>query len=462
LFTILLFSIGFFGLGWLVVGPILYGSVVSEKTSIPCLQEIALILVCGMVADYGLVLYLQSLQSSLLIGSSLSIFGLVCYVIRSYRCRNREKYFCSISWKKTVGIVVLCGFYFIPILTEPLSAWDARSIWFFHAKMIYAEGALSHAAGWSHPSVTFSHVDYPKLIPVLAAQATYISGFWNEYLPKVALIFMLVPAILWLFSFARRSFSFVFLLMVFPLSLCEWLWNGYMDGYFALYFSISLLLYGRYMISRRTIDIVSSVCCLLLLLNIKGEGLLAVISVITGFCLIMSIKFVRKQCPPIQLKKLFKLYWRAGFALFIWLSPFMMWNIYKQRWNLSNDLQIGSMQSLARISSRLTDGSWLVIVERSFEELWSALLILGVACVASAIQKKPVVKESLPALVTGGIYFLGITTIYLLTPYDLLWHLKTSIDRTMLVIRGCIFVGSFFILSALEKPQTMTEETPVH
>ena len=361
-----------------------------------------------------------------------------------------------------MGIVVFGGFYIIPILTEPVSAWDARSIWFFHAKMIYAEGALSQAAGWSHPSVVWSHVDYPKLVPVLAAQATYISGFWNEYLPKVALIFMLVPALLWLFSFARRSLSFVLLLMVFPLSLSAWLWNGYMDGYFALYFSISLLLYGRYMISRRTIDIVSSVCCLLFLLNIKNEGMLAVISVITGFCLIMGIKFVRKQCPPIQLKKLFILYWRAGFALFIWLSPFMMWTLNKQRWNLSNDLQIGSMQSLARISSRLTDGSWLVIVERSFEELWSALLILGVVCVSSAIQKKSVTKESLPALVAGGIYYLGVTTIYLLTPNDLLWHLNTSIHRTMLVIWGCIFVGSFFMLSALERPKTMTEENPVH
>jgi hypothetical protein len=218
LFTILLFSIGFFGIGWLVVGPLLYGSVVSKKIPIPCFQEIALILVCGMIADYGLVLCLQSLQISLLIGSSFSIFGIACFGIRSYRCQNREQYLCSVSFKKTLGIIAFIGFYLIPILSKPLSAWDARSIWFFHAKMIYTEGALSQAAGWSHPSVVFSHVDYPKLVPVLAAQVTYINGLWNEYLPKVALIFMLVPALLWLFSFSRRSFSFVLLLMVFPLT----------------------------------------------------------------------------------------------------------------------------------------------------------------------------------------------------------------------------------------------------
>jgi hypothetical protein len=234
-----------------------------------------------------------------------------------------------------------------------------------------------------------------------------------------------------------------------------------MDGYFALYFSISLLLYGRYMISRRTIDMVPSLCCLLFLLNIKNEGVLAVISAILGFCLITGIKFIIKHSSPIQFKKSLSLFWRAFFALFIWLSPFIMWTLNKQRWNLSTDLQIYSIQSFARISSRLTDGSWLIIVERSFEELWSTLLILGVVCVSSAIQKTSLVKESLPALVTGGIYYLGVYTIYLLTPHDLLWHLNYSIDRTMLVIWGCIFVGSFFMFSELERHQMMTEENSV-
>jgi len=39
----------------------------------------------------------------------------------------------------------------------------------------------------------FSHPDYPLLVPILAAQAANLAGFWNEQLPKSALVLLLVP-----------------------------------------------------------------------------------------------------------------------------------------------------------------------------------------------------------------------------------------------------------------------------
>ena len=446
---IALFSGGFilfFGLGWLIVGPLLYDSVVPKKAFSVSLQDAALILLCGIMVNYGLVLCFQSLHISLFIESILSSIGLLCFAFCLFRWCERRTFLSSISWKKTIGIILLVGFYAIQILTKPLVDWDARSIWFFHAKLIYAAGSLSEVAGWGHSSVALSHVDYPKLVPVLAAQITYVRGFWNEYLPKASLLFIFVPAILWLFTFASRSLSFVVLLMFFPLSLHSSLWTGYMDGYLTLYFSLSMLLFGRYIISSRPIDIMSSGCCLLLLLNIKNEGILAVLA---GFC---SMIFISKSLSLIRLNTLFISYKRMGVALLVWLSPFMVWTFYKHRWNFYNDLQIGSMQSLAKIYSRLTDGSWWVIVSRSFEELQSALLLLGVMYLALRFQKKSAVRESLPALLAGGIYYLGMITIYLLTPHDLIWHLNTSISRTMLAVKGCLWIGIFFMLNALERP----------
>ena len=53
---------------------------------------------------------------------------------------------------------------FVPILSLPLYDWDARSIWFFHGKMIYYAGTLGPEAGWNIQTPQFSHVDYPKLV----------------------------------------------------------------------------------------------------------------------------------------------------------------------------------------------------------------------------------------------------------------------------------------------------------
>ena len=73
-------------------------------------------------------------------------------------------------------IIYILVVYYLAIFSEPLLHWDARSIWFFQAKMIWIEGALRQSAGWNHPSIAFSHPDYPKLVPTIAAQLAYVKG----------------------------------------------------------------------------------------------------------------------------------------------------------------------------------------------------------------------------------------------------------------------------------------------
>src|SRR5258706_3352936 len=104
---------------------------------------------------------------------------------------------------------------------------------------------------------------------------------------------MLAPAIIWIFTFARRSFSFVILLLVILFNSYSFIWNGAMDGYLALYFSIATLLLGRYLSSSHSIDLISSMWCLIILFYIKNEGTLAAL---IGFCLI-DLFFILKNKP---------------------------------------------------------------------------------------------------------------------------------------------------------------------
>ncbi len=439
-------------MGWLVAGPILYGGLLADKAYYPRLQELALIFTCGLIANHGLVLLLQSLSASLAVGAVLSAFGFTSFAIHSFRSfahRNQPQ---PASWPVIIGLVALGLLYFNIILSTPLGGWDARSIWFFHAKMIYSNGALSEAAQWTHPSVTFSHADYPKLVPALAAQSAFIFGAWNEYIPKISLAIMIVPVGLWIFSFSERSFSFVFLLMALPLSINRWLWNGYMDGYIAIYFCLSLLLFGRYLTSQRAIDLISCFCCLFLLLNIKNEGQLAFLAGLFSIAVIVifSSRKVWRQFRRV----LFSRVWRTTFALSIWLLPFALWTLYKQQWGLNNDLEIGSSQSFAKIGSRLTDGSSLLIIRSSFEEIKFSVAILTISVVTSWCQKIHIPAAAVSALIATGVYFCGILMVYHLTPMDVQWHLNTSVERTMLVVSCGLLVSSFFIFDTLEREQS--------
>lgn len=444
----LLISLGLMfllGQGWLVVGPILQGSLIITKRHIPLLQEIPLMLMSGLILNYGMILFFQSLTVSLAAGGILSICGLCCWGVNTFRYQPRQR-LTPASMKKWIGAFFVCSLFLSPILAIPLKDWDARSIWFFHAKMIYTVGSIGQSAGWQHPSVVFSHADYPNLVPALAAQVAHVLGFWNEYIPKASLFFMLVPAVGWLFTFARRSFSFAILLFLFPVSFNPWLWNGYMDGIFALYFSIAMLLLGRYIKSLQPIDMISSLSCLIVLLYIKNEGVLVLLS---GLCSMILVHLLLKN-KALFSRRGFLQEWKSYLAGFLGLLPFGIWGLYKQEWNLRNDLGIGTLPSILRISSRLMDGSYQLIFQNIYEQIEGALMLLGLLGFAFAAQNKSIARESLPALFAAGIYCLGMVFVYLLTPNDLEWHLQVSIKRTMLPVIGCIYMGSYYILDALE------------
>ncbi len=271
------------GQGWLLVGPMVHGGLTTRKDGTRLIQELPLALLGGVVLNYLMILVFQSLGPALVLGAAVSLLGLGFFAAHVFRHRRPL----ALTWSASaplVGASIVLLLFLAPILGEPLSVWDARSVWFFHAKMIYAAGSIGPSAGWLDPYAAFSHVDYPKLVASLAAQVATVMGFWNEYLPKASLLFMLVPAVLWIFSFARRSVSFVFLVLLLLLGLSSdlgqeglftWLWNGYMDGLLALYLAVAVLLLGRYAQSAQAIDMLSAVFILFTLPSIKNEGALA-------------------------------------------------------------------------------------------------------------------------------------------------------------------------------------------
>lgn len=348
---------------------------------------------------------------------------------------------------KVFGTVLICGLIIGPILLLPLTEWDARSIWFFHSKMIYSSGSFGLETGWLHASTSFSHTDYPKLVPILAAQIMHIVGFWNEYLPKLSIFYLLVPAIILLFTFYRRSFSFLFLIILIPLSFSLQLVTGYMDGYLALYFAIAMLLLGRFYREVKPIDLVSSAFCLLLTLYIKNEGMLALI---VGFFAILATLLL-KNVKDIYSR--IKHYWPIFMTIGLLLIPFALWSWYKHQWGLTNDLEIGSQNSFIQLIKRISDGSIYIIIKDVYLELKNGLMLLTFLLIASITLRKKVIGEIVPIIIAALSYWLGIITVYLITPWELIWHLDSSVDRTVLAVTLCTYIASYFLIDNLEKKE---------
>lgn len=435
-------SVYFLGLGWLVTGPMLYGRLVVKERRNPFIEKIPLIFMTGLILNYGLALLFKTLTLGLPIQGCLALVGFIFLLLSLFKQRkaNRGSNLYVLKW---LGIAAVLLFTISPILAVPIANGDARTMWFFYAKMIFYAGEIGPLAGWTHPSVSISHVDYPIFVPMLAAQVMHIIGYWNEYLPKISIFFMYVPAIFWLFSFAKRSISFFFLILLIPFSFYPWIWEGTMDGLLAAYLAISLLVFGRYIQFGQKLDLLSAFGCLFAALSIKNEGALAFLAGAAAIFLVTlksyGIKAITKRFS-----------WKYLIGIFIGVFPFLLWAVYLRIWNVQNDLQIGTIDSIKRIGVRILNGSIFQITQSFIENLGPALILFGVIYLYMKVNKISFTKYSIAALYAAILYFFGMFTIYLLTPHDLTWHLDHSIFRTTLPINGLLYIVSFFNLRTIE------------
>lgn len=409
-------------------------------------QMVALSCAAGILVNYAFGMVLADPGIVVAAGAIVAIATLVWLALRGQW--TRSKLF-GIGWGRWVLAGCLVLIFSGAILFEPLQAWDARSIWFFQAKQIYYTGGLNIARDWTNPAYVFSHVDYPKLLPLLAAEFAHVWGLWNEYIPKASLLVLLLPVVLGLSGVvANLNLSAVFLLGVFLFGGKELLWNGYADGYFALYGGLSLLFLARWLDKRSHLDLVSGIIFLGVALNLKNEGTLLAVSALAG---LFVFDFPGgRVARSLGFPGLPACIW---LAVLLTLAGYCAWSLTKLHWALQNDLQLGA-DSLRRAWERVDQGGPGIVGQ--------ALLVQGGAGVAAgllllAALMARILKTHLSSAVwfpaaVATLYLLGLFAVYMATPMDLRWHLSTSVERTVLVAIAGFFGSCFLVLEALESP----------
>ena len=410
-------------------------------------QDRALLLAAGLsmglLVNYLILLVFQLVQTALMAAAVLSLLGFSGFVMQ---LRRDSLSLFKVGPAALLFVAYLAFMYCIPILFDPISGWDARSIWFLHGKMMFFGGGLLQQAGFGDPSFEFSHQDYPKLLPLLAAQVAYIAGFWNEYLPKASLLCLLIPALIAIASFLDKfRLSFLFLVGFLLFYLSWTLWDGYMDGYLALYGALCILLWGRWLCSNRLIDLMSGLAFCGVAANLKNEGML--FAVVACTVLLAATLFRKKveELMPLASKCAI-----AGYAAIPVIS-LALWGWKKEAWGLTNDLKLHE-GFFERVAAHLNGDGVTSIMKALISDalVGRAAILVLVALIVMRICKIAVPISAWFSLCTAGIYFLGIFTVYLATPADLEWHLTTSASRTMLPVVVTLFAVTFTILRRIE------------
>ena len=324
---------------------------------------------------------------------------------------------------RAAGLAAVALLPGVRLLTEPLGDYDARSIWFFQGKIIFFEGGLLSNA-WTKPELAFARTDYPKLIPLLAAQAGTLAGYWNDYWPKAGLLVLLALLMIGLHSLPFRTpvvwATAVLMLLLEDEAGGHLLSNGYADGYLAGFLLLATAQLGMFLIvpSRRSLWL--GLASLALAAQLKNEGIVAASMLLVLFG---AAALVRGQRRAVGV--------RLEWSMVIPFLPVFLWFVLRARLGIGNEM--AGHATWATVRGRLGDPSfWDLFARHLLREAPLAVALL--ACLALAAFLPRDLRRGRAAgigLALAGFtgYAALLAAAFLATPFPLEWHLQRSLAR---------------------------------
>lgn len=324
-------------------------------------------------------------------------------------------------------------------LKSPHGEWDAWAIWNLRARFIfrgseYWHSAFSQYMDWSHP-------DYPLFLPITISRIWTFSKAESVFVPNmIAFLFtfgtigLLVSAV----SYFRGSFQ-ALLSGVFLMSIYTYIRIGasqFADIPLSFFILSTLILLACFHLGANEKKIhflfLSGLTSGLAAWT-KNEGILFILCVI-----ISHLIFMRQE------------YWKYSFknlvAFFSGAIPIIAVVLYfKLRFSPSTDIFFEN--SYQSILHKILDPSRYVTVLKAYaSDIYKlfglkSLFIIGMIA-ACGISKNRQLK--FVAFLLSSILFLqlmGYFFIYIITPHDINWHLRSSLNRLLVqLLPGFIFI----------------------
>lgn len=367
----------------------------------------ALALAMGLLMDHAAGLITGNLRFQAGLGWAGGVAAVALLIVLALSAPPRPS-------RMTIPAVALIALLALAVYATPLFEWDARSIWFFHAKAIFFDGGLKASPFWSNPAYDWSHKDYPELLPMLAARYADFTGAWNEFAPKGALVPLAATGFLGLAAVAPAAFPVLAPATVIVLGAS--LWNGYMDGWVALYGAVAALSAASWVDTGRRPHLVLCAAALGIALCLKNEGQLLTLTMLPAI-----LWAARRR----------DLHWRDLAAL-IALVPFVLWLMVKARLGLHGDLEGAGLARRAFVVAG--DGHELFYrLSYLAKDAFARTHLFGALGAWLAVGLS--VGFTRPALMCGvsaALYGGGLIMVYLGTPQDFAWHVATSLDRVLM------------------------------
>lgn len=329
-----------------------------------------------------------------------------------------EKFFiCGISFE------VLYTFF--RALIKPLEAYDAIAIYGMKAKIFYLAKAIPPDF-FSHMKDYVPHVDYPLLLPLAETYFYTFFGSLNDLLVKVMFPLYFIAILVTLYFVIRRyasrkiSLLFTFLLATIP-QLTNYATNGYADMLFAFYYSASIFYIYLWIKEKSGLFLTLSFIMLALGIWTKNEGIALVvvnIAIIAIYLLSEGKKFFKQGLSYV-------FFILVGIAFYTYIKGLLGLGVINADYMKVGSFGAGkTIMAIKRIPWILYEYQRQFFGPKKWNIIWIIFILMFITGFKSAFSKDTKFLI-LAILFTFGVY----TFVYMVTPFDLRWHLSTSASR---------------------------------
>ena len=310
-------------------------------------------------------------------------------------------------------------------LSSPPVDWDAFAIWDLKAKVLALQ-PLHPAPPYFHDlTFSYSHLDYPLLVPFLTAGAYAAMGAIDDQSGKLVSVFLdsLLPLILYSglrWKLGRLPSAFLSIVPLLLPVMFRLAGGGCADLPLTLFYAGSILFIARWLELQKAEDLVLAILFSSFATFTKNEGL--ILAMLNGG--VMACFSLKRGRRRIRLGTL--AFFAGWFAV---SAAWLIWNRHLPRTHEDYGSKLLSpliFTRLARLEQVLPTMLFRITDARTWGLLW--LLVAGTAALGWRAFARPAV---LALWILLALHLAVYALVYCVTPWDLDELIAVSLDRLL-------------------------------
>lgn len=354
------------------------------------------------------------------------------------------------SWKRS-DILVLGFFliFFFPLILDSLYSyllsWDAVAIWMLKAKVFYLEhGFWNNSFLLKSNFLEYSHKSYPVAMPLMTSFYYRLIGGVDDQIVQLYYLFFYINTIFLFYGAiqtAAKTISIISKLLITlsifiaPIFLI-YAHNGYTDLPLGFIIGTALYLLTLFLNEKNSTNKINYLSLLVLISGfgavLKNEGIAFFIA-INLVAFIVAIKI-----GLFKVAKYGRLILCGGLILF----PILIWEYVKIQYHIQIDPYLLGAKFYPNLAHRLTIIFNHLLLEftsiSKYGILFIPTLIFFILQTTAIIISKQF-RYLIPAIVVF-LQFIFYIFVYLITPINLEWQVKTSVERLLLQLLPAVFI----------------------